>query len=42
MFNSLDNLFKVRITEYLKIAVNRRLHFYIIGKSFTVEKFFQV
>ena len=40
MFNSFDGLFIVRIVELLKIAINRRLYLFIVGKSSITESFF--
>src|SRR5436190_16390627 len=42
IFNNFDTLFIVRTVEHLKIAINRRFHLFIVGKSFTTEPFFQV
>src|SRR5580765_6864876 len=42
MFNSFDTLFIVRTVERLKLAINRRFHLFIVGKSFPPEPFFQV
>lgn len=41
IFNSFDTLFVVRTFELLKMAPNRRLHLFTVGKSFTPSHFFK-